>query len=175
MRCTRGAVERKVESLGGWSVHRSAPNDETRMTKPERMTKRHRVVSDDPLAWSVREKPAGAKRVFDLEERTARFGEAVIDLLKKAPRSPLRSRLIEQLVGCSSSIGANHCEADVAGSKKEFRMRISTCRKESRESKHFLRLIVRAHPLIEMEARLLWREARELNLIFAAILHRSES
>jgi four helix bundle protein len=152
-----------------------APNDETRMTKPERMTKRKQAGRDVALTWSIREEPAGAKRVFDLEERTARFGKAVIDLLKKVPRSPLTSRLIEQLVGCSSSIGANYCEADDAGSKKEFRVRISTCRKESRESKHFLRLIARAHPVVEDEARVLWREARELNLIFASIIHKLET
>jgi len=118
----------------------------------------------------IREEPAGSKRVFDLEERTAQFGEDVIDLLKKVPVTPLTSRLISQLAGCSSSVGANYCEADDAGSKKEFRLRIYTCRKESRESKHFLRLIARAHPVIESEARKLWREARELNLIFAAIV-----
>ncbi len=139
------------------------------------MTKRKRVASEELGAWSMREDPPEKKRVFDLEERTARFGEAVIDLLKKVPRTPLTSRLIEQLVGCSSSIGANYCEADDAGSKKEFRLRISTCRKESRESKHFLRLIARAHPVVENEARTLWREARELNLIFASIINKLDS
>ena len=139
------------------------------------MTKRPRPASASPKAWSVREDTPEKNRIFDLEERTARFGEAVIDLLKKVPRSPLTSRLIEQLVGCSSSIGANYCEADDAGSRKEFRLRISTCRKESRESKHFLRLIARAHPLVENEARALWREARELNLIFASIFNKLDT
>ncbi len=157
------------------SGRRRRRNDETRMTKPERMTKRRPKAEDAALTWSVREDPVEPKHVFDLEERTARFGESVIDLLKKVPRSPLTSRLIEQLVGCSSSIGANYCEADDAGSKKEFRMRITTCRKESRESKHFLRLIARAHPMVENEARILWREARELNLIFAAIINKLDT
>lgn len=59
-------------------------------------------------------------RVFDLEERTARFGEAVIDFAKRIPRSPLTDRLIGQLVGCGTSVGANYCEADDAVSRKEF-------------------------------------------------------
>ena len=138
------------------------------------MTKRRRVTTEESPDWSLREDPPSGKRVFDLEERTTQFGEAVIDLLKKVPATPLTSRLIAQLIGCSSSIGANYGEADDAGSKKEFRLRISTCRKESRESKHFLRLIARAHPVIENEARGLWREARELNLIFAAIMNKSD-
>ena len=72
--------------------------------------------------------------VYDLEERTARLGEAVIEFAKKIPRGPLTNRLIEQIVGCSSSIGANYCEADDAVSKKEFFLRIGTCRKEARET-----------------------------------------
>lgn len=67
----------------------------------------------------VREdEPRTEPPVYDLEERTARFGEAVIEFAKKFPRGPLTNRLIEQIVGCSSSIGANYCEADDAVSKK---------------------------------------------------------
>jgi four helix bundle protein len=150
-------------------------NDEARMTKLERMTKRPQSAAVIPFDWMLREDPPDKQRVFDLEERTARFGESVIDWLKKIPRSPLTARLIEQLVGCSSSIGANYCEVDDAGSRKEFRLRTSTCRKESRESKHFLRLIARAHPVVENEARTLWREARELNLIFATIINKLDA
>ena len=35
-----------------------------------------------------------AKRAFDLEERTAKFGEAVIEFSKKIPRGPGNDRLI---------------------------------------------------------------------------------
>jgi hypothetical protein len=59
-------------------------------------------------------------RVFDLEERTARFGEAVIDFAKLIPHGPLTDRLIGQLVGCGTSVGANYSEADDAVSKKSI-------------------------------------------------------
>ena len=75
---------------------------------------------------------------FDLEERSAQFGEAVIDLCKKVPLGPLTNRLVDQLIGASSSIGANYCEADDAVSKKDFRHKISISKREARESKHFL-------------------------------------
>lgn len=114
------------------------------------------------------------KPVFDLEERTARFGEAVIRFLKGVPQGPLTNRLIDQLVGASSSVGANYCEADDAVSKKDFRHRIGTCRKESRESKHFLRMIASAVPDKRLEARELWREANELNLIFSTIFRNTK-
>ena len=130
-----------------------------------------RPLSDEELS-SVREE-AGAygtpKPVFDLEERTARFGEAVIRFLKPLPREALTNRLIDQLVGAATSVGANYGEADDAVSKKDFKHRIGTCRKESRESKHFLRMIATAAPEKRLEARELWREAHELNLIFSTI------
>ncbi len=121
---------------------------------------------DTPGSVVREEAPA---RVFDLEERTARFGEAVIDFAKRIPRSPLMDRLIGQLVGCGTSVGANYCEADDAVSRKEFFLRASTCRKESRETKHFVRMVVRAVPDLKEAARPLWQEAKELNLIFAKI------
>lgn len=108
-------------------------------------------------------------RVFDLEERTARFGEAVIDFLKQVPLGPRTNRLVDQLTGCGTSVGGNYCEADDALSKKDFAKIIGTCRKESRETKFFLRMIARACPDLAPAARKLWQEAHELHLIFSKI------
>lgn len=108
-------------------------------------------------------------RIYDLEERTARFGEAVIDFANAIHRTPVTRPLIEQLVACGTSIGANYCEADDAVSKREFRLRCGTCKKEARETKYFLRMIVRAVPDLKAQARPLWQEAKELHLIFAKI------
>ena len=112
--------------------------------------------------------PASKPR-FDLEERTAKFGEAVIAFARRIPVEPVTESLVGQLVRAATSIGANYCEADDAGTKKEFRYRISICKRESRETKHWLRMIVAAVPDRKEDARSLWREAKELNLIFAAI------
>jgi four helix bundle protein len=145
------------------------------MAKPEGMTKPENPRNhfdeefwNDGAAPVVREEPCG-KRVYDLEERTARFGEAVIDFAKTIPQSAVTNRIISQLVGAGTSVGANYLEADDAVSKKEFLKNIGTCRKEARETKHFLRMIVRAVPELKPEARKLWTEARELNLIFSKI------
>jgi len=66
-------------------------------------------------------------------------------------------------------VGANYVEADDAISKKEFLKNIGTCRKEARETKHSLRMAVRAVPALKPEARKLWMEAKELHLIFSKI------
>jgi four helix bundle protein len=104
-----------------------------------------------------------------LGERTVRFGEAIIRFAKKIPRNAVNNRLIDQLVGAGTSVGANYCEADDAVSGKEFKQKIGTCRKESKESMFFLRMVATAEEGLTAEARVLWREAKELNLIFGAI------
>jgi four helix bundle protein len=131
--------------------------------------------NDGDESGVVREEPLPAPQpVYDLEERTARFGEAVIDFANIIPRTPVTGRLIEQLVGCGTSVGANYCEADDAVSKKEFRLRCGTCKKEARETKYFLRMVVRAVPELKAQARPLWQEAKELHLIFAKIWRTAE-
>jgi four helix bundle protein len=114
----------------------------------------------------------GARPLYDLEERTALFGEAVIAFAKRVPQNVVSVPLIRQLIRCGTSVGANYCEADDAVSKKEFRKNIGTCKKEARETKHFIRMIAAAEPTMRESARPLWQEAKELHLIFAKI-HRS--
>ena len=111
---------------------------------------------------------------FDLAERTARFGEETIRFCTGIRRNAITSPLISQLVRSGISIGANYCEADEAGSKKEFRYRISVCCRESRETKYHLRMIVAAAPDKAEAARGLWKEADELNRIFAAIFRKTK-
>src|SRR3989344_4237748 len=108
-------------------------------------------------------------KIYDLEDRTAKFGEDVIKFCKKVPKTPITTPLITQLVRCGTSVGANYCEADDAESKNDFRHKIGICKKESREAKHFLRMIATASPEMAERARKLWSEAKELNLIFNSI------
>ena len=109
------------------------------MTNVEGMTKQEaRVTADEDAIWGFDEtlvvpEDAPAQRVYDLEERTARFGEAVIDFAKTIPYNSVTSRIITPLVGATTSVGANYVEADDAVSKKEFIKNIGTCRKEARE------------------------------------------
>jgi len=112
---------------------------------------------------------ANRPKQFDLEARTAGFGEAVIAFARRIPVGPITESLIRQLVASATSVGANYCEADDAGSKKEFRYRISLCKREARETKHWLRMMAAAVPNKKDEARSLWQEAKELHLIFASI------
>ncbi len=107
---------------------------------------------------------------YDLEERTAKFGEAVIDLCKVLPRDAVAKPVISQLVRSATSIGANYMEANAASSKKDFRNKIFICKKEAQETKHWLRMLARAVSKKEDEIRKLWKESQELTLIFGKIV-----
>ncbi|MBI4142522.1 four helix bundle protein [Candidatus Uhrbacteria bacterium] len=111
-----------------------------------------------------------AQRRFDLEERTAAFGSAIIAFAKRIPETTVTRPIITQLVRAGTSVGANYCEADNAESRKDFIHKIGICKKEAKETKYWLHMISVATPAHAEEARRLWCEAKELNLIFSAIV-----
>jgi four helix bundle protein len=112
---------------------------------------------------------------YDLEERTAKFGEDIIEFAKKVPKNVITLPLITQLVKAGTSVGSNYCEADCAESRKDFEHKIGICKKESKESKHWLRMIAKAVPELKDEAKRHWKEAIELQLIFISIVKKSRS
>lgn len=117
----------------------------------------------------------GPNRKYDLRERTAKFGEGIINFAKKIPESSINRPLISQLVRAGTSVGANYCEADDASTKRDFFYKLGTCRKESKESKHWLQMIMTAVPSLKNEAAALSNEAQELNLIFSAVINRRKT
>ena len=107
---------------------------------------------------------------YDLEERTAVFAEAVVDFSKKVPKNNITSPLISQFVRAGTSVGANYCEAIGASSRKDFRIKIFICKKEIQEIKYWLRILSKAEEKVKTDARVLWKEAQELTLIFQKIV-----
>jgi len=110
------------------------------------------------------------KKKFDLEERTAKFGEEVIKLAKKVPKNLITKPIISQFIRAGTSVGANYCEADGAESGKDFRHKIALVKKEAKETKYWLRILAKTVPEMKKEIRGLWKEAQELTLIFSSIL-----
>lgn len=108
---------------------------------------------------------------FDLEERTAKFSERIIGFLKAIKKDIVNESIIKQLIRSATSIGANYCEANNASSKNDFRNKIYICKKESNETKYWLRVITSANFELKEDARKLWQEAQELNLIFQKIVN----
>ena len=111
----------------------------------------------------------GLDKKYDLEERTAKFGEKIIDFCKNSLKDAVTRPIISQLVRSGTSIGANYMEANAASSRKDFRNKIFICKKESQETKHWLRMISKCQPDKIDQIKVLWEECQELTLIFQKI------
>ena len=109
------------------------------------------------------------KREYDLLERTGKFGEDIIEFAKSIPDNTINRPLITQLVKSGTSVGANYEEADGALSKRDFMHKIGIYKKESKESRHWLRMIAKADSTKKDDAKILRQEAHELTLIFSTI------
>ena len=116
------------------------------------------------------------KPKFDLEDRTILFSEKVILLCKKISKSSLIEPILIQLIRSATSIGANYNEANGASSKKDFANKIHICKKESKESQYWLRLLAKSidNEIIVSEIRKIWQESIELGKIFSAIAQKSK-
>lgn len=111
---------------------------------------------------------------FDLEERTSKLAETIIEFCQLIPQNSITKPLITQLVKSGTSIGANYCEADSAESKKDFEHKMGICKKEAKETRYWLRIIAKACPELKERARIIWLEANELLLIFSTIIKNSK-
>lgn len=107
---------------------------------------------------------------YDLEERTAKFGENIIEFCKSIKMNSINKPIISQLIRSATSIGANYYEANGASSKQDFKNKIHFCKKEAQETKFWLRMIVKSNPEIRDKAKTLWKETQELTLIFSKII-----
>src|ERR1044071_7242176 len=105
---------------------REAPRDKHLIPTPIlKETYKHQTPNSRDDGWASPENPMddafvlredaprrpNGRHPFDLEERTAVFGEKIVRFSKKIPRDPTNNWLINQLVGCGTSVGANYCEA----------------------------------------------------------------
>ena len=111
-------------------------------------------------------------KCYDLEERTLKFAERVRDFVKKPFKTLSNLEYGKQLIRASSSIGANYIEANECFSKKDFIMRVKICRKESKESRFWLRLIETNYDSLEKEKIFLTQEATELMKIFGSMVEK---
>lgn len=109
---------------------------------------------------------------FDLEQRTTQVGIDIVRLCRQPKPDLIVAPIISQLVRSGTSIGANYREANSASSKKDFRNKITICKKEAEETKHWLQVVasVVTDESIRKRLRLLWKEVQELTLIFGKIL-----
>jgi four helix bundle protein len=113
------------------------------------------------------------EKKYDLEERTEKFSLRVRDFCVSIKRDIINLEYIKQVIRSAGSIGANYIEANDNLGVNDLKMRIRICRKESKESRYWLRhILTYGNESFEQEKLLLQKEAEELMLIFAAILRK---
>ncbi len=118
--------------------------------------------------------PVG-KKSYDLDERTAQFGEVVTRFARTVLQDVTTIPRTSQFVRDGTSIRANYCKVDDAISAEDFRHRNSICKKEARETRFWPRTIAAAAPESKPPSRIQWREAKELHLIFSSTWRRRKS
>ena len=106
---------------------------------------------------------------YNLENRTAKFGENIIKFCKGIKETTISKSLISQLIRSGTSIGANYMEANAASSRKDFANKIFICKKETQETKHWLRMFKEYEKNRQDDIIKLWDEAQELTMIFQKI------
>jgi four helix bundle protein len=117
----------------------------------------------------------GNPKPYDLEERTFAFARDVREFVKGLKRTIANIEDGKQLISASGSVGANYIEANEALSKKNFLMRIRICKKESKESRYWLRLVdICGDQKLEVRRQELMQEATELMNIFGSIIRKGE-
>ena len=107
---------------------------------------------------------------YNLEERTARFGEEIIKLCRSIKPDYVTQPILSQLIRSATSVGANYMEANGASSRKDFRNKIYICKKEAQETKHWLRMLASCCADKKDSIARLWQECQELTLIFQKIV-----
>ena len=110
-------------------------------------------------------------RIYNLEEHTFKFAQAVRRLVRRIPADICNRQDLPQLVRASGSVGANYSEANEPVSTKDFYYRIRICRKEAKESRYFLSLLIDGTPNESEKTRLeLIQESTELISIFSSMI-----
>jgi four helix bundle protein len=106
---------------------------------------------------------------YNLEKRTQDFGIRIVQCCQQIDRNPINDPLIKQIVRSGTSIGANYQEANGASSKKDFTNKISICKKEAKETYHWLVILKSANSMVKSEIEKLQDECHQLVLIFSKI------
>jgi four helix bundle protein len=109
----------------------------------------------------------------ELEFRFHSFGKKTRDFCLKLKWDIINSEYIRQVIRSSGSVGANYIEASDDLGKLDEKMKIKIARRESKESIHWLDLILTYERKELEEKRIsLMDEAEQIKKILSAILNK---
>jgi len=85
------------------------------------------------------------QREFDLEDRLIDFAVMIIHLAESLPKTKTGSHIAGQIIRCATSPASNYGEAQAAESRKDFIHKMKIALKELRETKVWLKMILKAN------------------------------
>ena len=113
---------------------------------------------------------------YDIQERAFAFSCQIIEFCRQLRRSDdVTRRMSWQLLDAATGIGANLEEADAGQTKRDFIAKTSIARKETAESRYWLRLIAFAEPEMSPKTTPLVDESHQILKILTTIIKRAES
>ena len=116
-------------------------------------------------------KMAKEERKFDLEDRLIDFTAMIADIAEVLPNTKAANHMGVQMIRSGYSTALNYSEAQEAESRKDFIHKMGICRKELRETKVVLKIIVRKpYKEVLSNSEKALKECLELLTIFQKVL-----
>lgn len=113
-------------------------------------------------------------KIFDIRERTFRFGVNIVKFIKGFPRDTAGFAIGGQVLRSGTSIGANIEEAQNSGSRKEFVHTLTISLKEARETEYWLKIINEVELTDQNLVKGLLAEVNELIKILTVIIKKTK-
>lgn len=111
----------------------------------------------------------------DLLGGVEQFVDRCLSVCDQLEKLGVSRRIVDQLTGSSTAVGANLFESDEALSRKDFAKCVAVAIKELNETRFWLRLIARRAWITAHRLTGLGTEADELKRIMGAILSRTRA
>ena len=97
-----------------------------------------------------------------LRNKSKEFAKSIVFLCRKLKQNDVEGALINQLLRCGTSVGANVHEAQYAQGTKDFISKFEIALKECNESEYWLELLHETNSINEVEFKSFQKECIEL-------------
>lgn len=107
---------------------------------------------------------------IDIDKRTFSFSLKIIQIVNKLPQTVVGTAIARQIIRSATSIGANTEEALGGYTRADFFHSLNIAKKEARETKYWLKIIIESKLLDTPEVRDLLQECDEIIAILTSII-----
>jgi four helix bundle protein len=151
------------------NAERPTPNIEWLRVSEDNGVYRSKAATLNTQRSTSNAQPASKPR-FDLEDRLLEFSARIIRLVDSLPNTRAANHVAGQLLRCGTSPYGNHGEVEAAESRRVFIHKLKVCLKELKETRRWLRLLLKTGLIPEQKMMAILGETEELiKFVFASI------